>query len=876
MRLFKFSLAICLVIIVTLSTVFYSRSYVVTSIVNNYLIQHNSRLTCLDFTITPNFDLVLTHLCIDASYAEIELIDSLIELRFEATKIDINNLSQAISAISIDTVTVRAKSDIKFPQNPTSNAIKLSELPTFIRTQFDDMALLPTFIDIDVKTFSYLPFSEKKEIKKPSYQGHVSVNAQQLNFSLANDNKEDIFSFTLVKGNQELRANIATDLAELRSLLTNHKTALPVSLSTFLLDETWYVTGNVNSQLTWQNKTLKMKNKVTDFSFKTSKHLALVESVRLSTAFSWQTHLTGENLYFDFTQKSQQGSNEEGKQSNNMQLAFNSAKLLESLTAQGIDQQIINLIVDNAIDTLTIQPIGSLNVDFSNEIIISDGVNIISSNLNEPMKLVLNDLVFNYRDDETISVNLQKARFSLVGQANITQLAPYSSYPVKVNVVGEIEQHSELWQLKLSQGTVIELSELSLPVIKTIGIKKNKINPANIKSLISRWQGYVSIAKNDKQQDKKTNEGVTFALDINSQISQLNYLDIVQVNAFELNTEIRGSVTNIAINAKVIADNVPIAIAKFKGDLRHPSVIVSAQDVLLTDLLALKIKLPIELKLIDGTIDYRLTAQLKNSDDIMANPMLLVLSVKDVTGGVDGTWLQGLNWQQHFTLQNGQVKSIADNTALSNNLTIAKVETATPIHNLSTTTIIDFSQGAIKLLAHNIRGNLLGGRFDIEKAQWPFNNALPINVKLTKIDLEKLLELDKKQGIVVTGNVSGELPIFYDGKHFLIKEGGLQNVGSGIIQVYNNPAVEELKSSSTELKLAFDALENLHYHHLSSEVSMADDGYMLLVTVIKGRNPDLDNEVNLNLNLSYDLLGLLESLNITEHFESKVLKSLQK
>ena len=83
-------------------------------------------------------------------------------------------------------------------------------------------------------------------------------------------------------------------------------------------------------------------------------------------------------------------------------------------------------------------------------------------------------------------------------------------------------------------------------------------------------------------------------------------------------------------------------------------------------------------------------------------------------------------------------------------------------------------------------------------------------------------------------------------------------------------------SVTTELKLAFDALENLHYHHLSSEVSMIDDGYMLLVTEIKGRNPDLDNEVNLNLNLSYDLLGLLESLNITEHFESKVLESLQK
>jgi len=68
----------------------------------------------------------------------------------------------------------------------------------------------------------------------------------------------------------------------------------------------------------------------------------------------------------------------------------------------------------------------------------------------------------------------------------------------------------------------------------------------------------------------------------------------------------------------------------------------------------------------------------------------------------------------------------------------------------------------------------------------------------------------------------------------------------------------------------------LHYHQLSSEVSMTNDGYMQLDTVIKGRNPTIDNDVNLNLNISYDLLGLLESLSITQHFEDSLIKGLQK
>jgi len=292
--------------------------------------------------------------------------------------------------------------------------------------------------------------------------------------------------------------------------------------------------------------------------------------------------------------------------------------------------------------------------------------------------------------------------------------------------------------------------------------------------------------------------------------------------------------------------------------------------------LTLKLKLPVELKLIDGNIDYQLSGQLKNSEALFANPMILELTVQDVTGEVDGTWLQELNWQQKLTLQHGEIQSIPDQTTASSNLTIAKIETATAIEQFSASASIDISQGSIKLLADRIRGNVLGGRFDIPQVQWPFRKDLPVKVALTKIDLEKLLELDQKQGIVVTGRVSGLLPIHYDGDNFIIDGGSLKNVGDGLIQVYNNPAVEELKASSTELKLAFSALENLHYHHLSSKVSMADDGYMLLDTAIKGRNPDLDNDVNLNLNLSYDLLGLIESLNITENFESKIIKGLQK
>ena len=865
-----------------------------TSIVNNYLTQHNSALTCIDFEINNNFDLLITRLCIDSPYAEIELINSLVEWRFEPSKIDVDKLSDAISAINIDAVTVRAKSDIQFPENATSSTVKLTELPTLIRKQFHDLALLSIPFDIDIQTFSYQPFTNKETNKQThkktnqshTYQGQFSVNAQKLSFSLANHKKESVFSLALTKNGDDLSADLATDLAKLRPFIIRHQTALPLSLSTLLINESWSVKGNFNSQLDWQKKTLNMTSKLTDFSFEASQDSSSLGPIELDTTFTWQTVLAGENLHFDFTHEDNlnngKTSHLKNYEFNNIQLAFNSEKLIDLLTVKAVDQQIINIITDNAINSLTVKSLASLTIDFTQQTIASDSIYISSRNLHGPIELSLSDLLFNFDDDPAITTNLQKAKLSLTGQANIAQLQTYSQQPLKLSVIGGIEQYSDSWQLTLSHGTIFELVQLSLPLNKSASEPTRKSKQSShkaqpsMKSLISHWQGEVSIAKNDNQQQSKNNGLVTFELDINSQISQLNYPKTLKINGLELKTKLSGSVDDITIGTKVVADNVPIATAMLTGDLRHPSVVVSAQDVLLTDLLALKIKLPVELKLIDGNIDYHLSGQLKNSEDLLANPMTMTLVVQEVTGEVDGTWLQELNWQQKLLLQNGQIQSIRDKTEASPNLTIAKIETATPINNLATSTFIDFSSDNLKLLAYDIRGSLLGGRFDIAKAQWPFSKELPVNVTLTKIDLEKLLELDKKQGIVVTGRVSGELPIHYDGDNFLIKEGNLKNVGDGIIQVYNNPAVEELKASSTELKLAFNALENLHYHHLSSEVSMADDGYMLLDTAIKGRNPDLDNDVNLNLNLSYDLLGLIESLNITEDFESKIIKGLQK
>jgi hypothetical protein len=868
LRFFKVILAIFLVIIIILSSVFFTRSSVVTSVVNDYLTQHNSTISCIDFTVNADFDLVIAKLCIDSPYAEVELIDTLIEWRFKPSHLQGEELEDAISAIRISSANVRAKTNIQFTENTSTAKLPIRTLPRLIRQQLQDAALLSTPVELDIQSIVYQPYSEHTDNKSQLYLGQFLVTDEQLLFTLATPKKADVFSIKVAKKSQDFNVNISVELARLKTFLQSHKAILPVELAELLVNENrenWSISGQIESQITWHEQVLTMSNQLSDFSLKAEQALTQNSGFTLDASLAWRTILHDEIVQIDF------------KQGNKLNLTFDQPALIQLLTEKSVDVSLVDFLTHNAMSNLHVEPVGSLKIDVDKQTIHSDGIVLNSQNLHKPVKISLNKMSFDYRDELAISANLLDAGFSFSGPIKLAQLSPFTQQPVMMNIVGAIKQQPASWQLTLAPTSAIELSQLTFPLANNDSNAQvtNKKTQPSVKTLLSHWQGTVTIPKSNEQGKNIDVTEVNFDLHSDNQLKQFNVPKLIQAKSLELNSKLSGSLADIAIGANIIVDKIAIASAKISGDIFQPNIEVSAKDVVITDLLALNIAPPIELKLIDGMLNYHLSGHIKNTTDLMGNSMKLSLSLKDVTGEVEGTWLQELNWQQKFTLKNDQIKSQHDGLKTENNLTIAKIETATPISNLSTMSLISFEQNELNIEVKNTSGHLLGGRFDIPHAQWPFIKETPLELKLTKIDLEKLLELDKKQGIVVTGRVSGVLPIYSDGEHFLVKDGDLHNVGDGLIQVFNNPAVEELKISSTELKLAFDALENLHYHHLSSEVSMADDGYMLLITAIKGRNPDLDNDVNLNLNLSYDLLGLLESLNITEHLESKVIKGLQ-
>nr|WP_247741685.1 YdbH domain-containing protein [Endozoicomonas sp. G2_1] len=258
-------------------------------------------------------------------------------------------------------------------------------------------------------------------------------------------------------------------------------------------------------------------------------------------------------------------------------------------------------------------------------------------------------------------------------------------------------------------------------------------------------------------------------------------------------------------------------------------------------------------------------------------------AIEQLTGRVKKYWLEGLDYQQGFSWHNQVLRSdtyvnkSTNKTANQNGLlSIDLVDVGVELKALSLQPDVVFMfqqqrwQGKLSV----ITGQAFNGEFSIDELEWPIAQEQTLALSFDGFDLSELIALENQQGINVTGQVSGQVPLYVaekEGKLELsISDGNLFNITNGLIQIKDNPAVEQFKLNYQQLAIAFEALENLHYNQLSAQVNMDSQGQMLLATSIKGRNPDLDNEVNLNLNLDYDLLGLLESLQIPEQLEQRI------
>ncbi|AZQ83707.1 hypothetical protein EKO29_06490 [Colwellia sp. Arc7-635] len=974
----KKSLIALTTIIITIIFLYLARIAIVKSVIKEELSLYETKITCLDFYLTKDFDLAITHLCLQTPQANINIDNIAITLQL-ASERKVKRID--VAAVNIDgTAELSTKFD---SQQQESNSQTLTEQLQLYATQLAQVSLP---LDINVKEIRYSPyFNELQQVadnknsrgnsnggdngsheaKKTTqvnksilptasvYSGHFLAEGNIIEFSLEDQKQTKLFSasFSTDKAlaHEQFSLELNGQLKSLHTFIFAHQLPLPASITNALI--ALETDGDFHSVLNYQAGQLTLNSKMSNLVLTSSSGIEQSGPFQLNGNVDIYSQLNlnknMSNQAFSAPKSSVNAKEEENsdinksmmtksnplkitfKANNTLQLQFSHPHIMALISEQALSAELVTILKDNPVTRLALHPEGELIYNLNSKQLSLSHIEVKAKNAQQTHQLKLDNIALSLSeyleqptnsdaaDNTTIEMAIDKNTpllaqldFTLDSPLKLSVINNFTDKPIVINLQGSISHHQAQTTIELNENSSFTSNNIALSSKQ----KKSSKKLLSIKTLKTQVQGKVKIQNyiaaqsqnqgqsqnavdstnnmdsnanisiNAKQQSTQQ-QSINLDLKIDNQAENLRAANIIDIKTLALKTTIMGDLNDIEVNTFATADTFPLGRLTIKGAVDKPSIELSAQALSLTDLLSLNIKLPTEIALIDGALSYSVKGQVTDLANVQNTPLALSVAISSLSGDVDGIWIQELNFTQNFTYVAGKLTTQGDrkesddeNTTAEKskaNLTVALIDTPTPISKLSISTAWSY-QKDFKISATKLSGDILGGSFSVPKVLWPLDHGHSVNVQLTHIDLEQVLALDKKQGIVVTGSISGQLPIGFDGEKYTMEQGELHNVGDGLIQVMNNPAVEELKANNSQLKLAFDALQNLHYHQLSSDVSMADDGYMLLETVIKGRNPDIDNDVNLNLNLSYDLLGLLESMSITERFEKSIIKGLQK
>ncbi len=872
MRFFKFiaitlvSLFIIFAVIVV--GIYNARISIINSVAQNQFSLTPVKVTCFDLGLTSDLSIAVDNLCLQSPKADINIVDTVIQWHF-SPKFNITNIDVNLVEINAEEHFFSNINQTSLNDKESTTGKSVSDLlSAALKSYVDQLDQFQLPLNMNVDQISYVPFTVQgktttannitSEQEQSLYIAQLSNLDNTLSFSLGNENNKAFLTLELTQELSGFSITFSSELEPLKTFVSEHR--LPISTRLQHDLNAHEVTGNISSLIKYQADKLSMENHMTGFVLNSAIGIGDSGAFKLSGELNF-------NNQFDLDSNEVNSKNNEVLtlqfiDQNELLLEYQHVSQLALLERIEVSPIIMSVMKDNPISQLALKLQGDAVVNFNTSELELSYLEMNARNGEVTHQIVLNNSAVALANTEilnafTVDDFVIDSEINLISVPGIAKL---TTTPINIHLVGSLQSLNNQARLNLAENSVIELNNIKIAGSSEQGSQ----TLFSVKALSTALKGNVALLENNK---------LNMNISVLNKAKQMNVPKAIQVSSFELFSEVKGSLDDINIKTSTNADGVELGNVFITGSVQSPAIEVIGTGLPLTDLLSLNIKLPISVELIEGTLNYNVSGQLPDLNHITQTHFDASVGIKSLSGEVDGIWIQDLNWQQQFTIESGNITTNAND---KENITIALIESFTPISNLSVNTRWSFSDNNFKLAVNNLKADAFSGSIFVPDMHWPFVQGHSANVQLDSIDLAQVLALDKKQGIVVTGNISGNVPVMFDGDKLTIEAGELYNVTNGLIQVINNPAVAELKANNSQLQLAFDALQNLHYHQLSSKVSMLDDGYMQLDTIIKGRNPDIDNDVNLNLNLTYDLLGLLESLSITQRFEDIIIKGLQK
>jgi len=247
------------------------------------------------------------------------------------------------------------------------------------------------------------------------------------------------------------------------------------------------------------------------------------------------------------------------------------------------------------------------------------------------------------------------------------------------------------------------------------------------------------------------------------------------------------------------------------------------------------------------------------------------IQMTDLAGAYADTAFAGLSatLQADYDLETGF-------TAEPAQIAIALIEVGLPIENITADYTLNPNELSVKV--ENLRMTAFGGVIRAD----PFSYQLgrernSLVLRADSIELPELLTLKEFEAIELSGSIAAELPVIIEGNAVTIVNGRLTGEAPGGVIRYL-PGIAPDETAATGIDLVTRALSNFEYETLTAEVDYSKDGNLKLQMQLTGRNPDMESDrpIVLNLGVENNIPRMLKSLQAARAVEEILERRLAK
>ncbi|MDV5139156.1 YdbH family protein [Chimaeribacter arupi] len=181
----------------------------------------------------------------------------------------------------------------------------------------------------------------------------------------------------------------------------------------------------------------------------------------------------------------------------------------------------------------------------------------------------------------------------------------------------------------------------------------------------------------------------------------------------------------------------------------------------------------------------------------------------------------------------------------------------------------------LPLTLSNVGVDMLGGHVSLSALRLPQHQAAVL--KLDQVDLSEVFTALKPKQFAMSGKVDGELPLWLDNPHWLVKEGWVRNHGLLTLRLAPEMA-KALAEGNLTNRLVVDWLRYLEISRTSAQVSLDNLGELTLAAKIDGVSPAETQRRNIILNYRHqeNVFQLWRSLRFGDNVQEWLSERLSK